>query len=71
MTRRVLYLTVEVGASRISTAALQAIELAEKLNCNIVFSFNGVKLYASPGSHVDEIEREYSEGIAAAQYRQP
>jgi short subunit fatty acids transporter len=59
MERRVLYLTVEVGASHIRTAAKQAIELAEKLNCNIVFIFKGIKLYARPDSDAAQIEREY------------
>jgi hypothetical protein len=65
MGRRVLYLTVNVGASHIRTAIRQAIELAEKLNCNIEFSFNGIKLIAHPDSDAALIEREYDDEINA------
>lgn len=43
----------------IKDAAFQAIEFAKKMECNIVFNFNGVELHAYSTKKVDNIVDQY------------
>jgi sugar/nucleoside kinase (ribokinase family) len=50
-----------LAGSDISDVAKEAIELAKKLNCRIIFDFNGKKLKVYHFSHLKEIIEEYYE----------